>query len=44
MYAAGVVEHLRQRLPAAQFFGCAGAKLQAEGVVSLKGGTDQYVV
>jgi lipid-A-disaccharide synthase len=44
MYAAGVVEHLRQRLPAAQFFGCAGAKLQAEGVEPVVDAADLSVV
>jgi lipid-A-disaccharide synthase len=44
MYAAGVVEHLRQRLPAAQFFGCAGSKLQAEGVEPVVDAADLSVV
>lgn len=44
MYAAGVVEHLRRRLPAAQFFGCAGAKLQAEGVEPVVDAADLSVV
>jgi lipid-A-disaccharide synthase len=44
MYAAGVVEHLRQRLPAARFFGCAGAKLQAEGVEPVVDAADLSVV
>ena len=44
MYAAGVVEHLRQRLPAAQFFGCTGAKLQAEGVEPVVDAADLSVV
>ena len=32
MYAACLVAHLRRSLPAATFYGCAGPKLQAEGV------------
>jgi lipid-A-disaccharide synthase len=44
MYAAGVVERLRRRLPAAQFFGCAGAKLQAEGVEPVVDAADLSVV
>jgi lipid-A-disaccharide synthase len=32
MYAAGLVAHLRERFPAATFFGCAGPALQAQGV------------
>ena len=32
MYAAGVVSHLAARYPTANFYGCAGPKLQAEGV------------
>jgi lipid-A-disaccharide synthase len=32
MYAAGVVEHLRRRFPSAHFYGCAGPRLQAQGV------------
>ena len=32
MYAAELVRHLRQHWPAATFYGCAGSKLQAEGV------------
>ncbi len=32
MYAAGVVSHLAARYPSAKFYGCAGPKLQAEGV------------
>jgi lipid-A-disaccharide synthase len=32
MYAAGVVERLRNHLPSAHFYGCAGPKLQALGV------------
>jgi lipid-A-disaccharide synthase len=44
MYAAGVVEHLRQRLPAAQFFGCAGPKLQAVGVEAVVDAADLSVV
>jgi lipid-A-disaccharide synthase len=44
MYAAGVVEHLRQRMPAAQFFGCAGVKLQAEGVEPVVDAADLSVV
>jgi lipid-A-disaccharide synthase len=44
MYAAGVVEHLRQRLPAAQFFGCAGSRLQAEGVEPVVDAADLSVV
>ncbi|MGH9696683.1 MAG: lipid-A-disaccharide synthase, partial [Bryobacteraceae bacterium] len=44
MYAAGVVEHLRQRLPSARFFGCAGSKLQAEGVEPVVDAADLSVV
>jgi lipid-A-disaccharide synthase len=32
MYAAGLVAHLRRSFPAATFYGCAGPKLQAQGV------------
>ena len=32
MYAAGVVSHLKARYPAGEFYGCAGPRLQAEGV------------
>ena len=32
MYAAELVRHLRKHWPAATFYGCAGSKLQAEGV------------
>jgi lipid-A-disaccharide synthase len=32
MYAAGLVAQLRERFPAATFYGCAGPKLQAQGV------------
>jgi lipid-A-disaccharide synthase len=32
MYAAALVAHLRQSFPSATFYGCAGPKLQAEGV------------
>jgi lipid-A-disaccharide synthase len=32
MYAAGLVERLREYFPAATFYGCAGPKLQAQGV------------
>ena len=32
MYAAGLVAHLRHYFPAATFYGCAGPKLQAQGV------------
>jgi lipid-A-disaccharide synthase len=32
MYAAGLVAHLRERFPHASFYGCAGPKLQAQGV------------
>ena len=44
MYAAGVVEHLRQRMPTAQFFGCAGSRLQAEGVEPVVDAADLSVV
>ena len=44
MYAAGVVEHLRRRLPAARFFGCAGLRLQAEGVEPVVDAADLSVV
>jgi lipid-A-disaccharide synthase len=44
MYAAGVVEHLRRRLPAARFFGCAGLRLQAEGVEPVVDASDFSVV
>jgi lipid-A-disaccharide synthase len=33
MYAAALVAQLRQQLPDATFYGCAGPKLQAEGVM-----------
>ncbi len=32
MYAAGLVARLRERFPAATFYGCAGPQLQAQGV------------
>jgi lipid-A-disaccharide synthase len=32
MYAAGVVSHLASRYPTAEFYGCAGPKLQQAGV------------
>lgn len=32
MYAAGVVEHLKEKLPQATLYGCAGPKLQELGV------------
>ncbi len=32
MYAAGVVSHLKERYPTAEFYGCAGPKLQQAGV------------
>jgi lipid-A-disaccharide synthase len=32
MYAAGLVARLRERFPAAMFYGCAGPLLQAQGV------------
>ena len=32
MYAAALVAHLRRQLPEATFYGCAGPRLQAEGV------------
>ena len=32
MYAAGVVSHLARRYPAAEFYGCAGPRLQEAGV------------
>jgi lipid-A-disaccharide synthase len=32
MYAAGVVEQLSRRFPGAEFYGCAGTKLQKAGV------------
>ena len=32
LYAARLVEELRQRLPEAEFFGCAGPRMQAAGV------------
>jgi lipid-A-disaccharide synthase len=32
MYAAGLVERLREYFPTATFYGCAGPKLQAQGV------------
>jgi lipid-A-disaccharide synthase len=32
LYAAGLVEALRARLPGAEFFGCAGARMRAAGV------------
>jgi lipid-A-disaccharide synthase len=32
MYAAGLVAHLRRHFPDATFYGCAGPKLQAQGV------------
>ena len=32
MYAAGVVSHLAARYPTADFYGCAGPRLQAQGV------------
>jgi len=32
MYAAGLVARLRERFPGATFYGCAGPKLQAQGV------------
>jgi lipid-A-disaccharide synthase len=44
MYAAGVVEHLQRRLPAARFFGCAGLRLQAEGVEPVVDAADLSVV
>jgi lipid-A-disaccharide synthase len=32
MYAAGIVRHLRERFPSAEFYGCAGPQLQDAGV------------
>jgi lipid-A-disaccharide synthase len=44
MYAAGVLERLRQHLPSARFYGCAGPKLRDEGVDPIVDAADLSVV
>lgn len=43
-YAAGLVERLRERLPEAEFFGCAGPQMRAAGVRAVVDASELAVV
>ncbi|MBV8478004.1 MAG: lipid-A-disaccharide synthase [Acidobacteria bacterium] len=44
LYAAGLVRHLSQRFPSLSFYGCAGPKLEAEGVTPIINSAELAVV
>lgn len=44
LYASGVVDHLAELYPSANFYGCAGPKLQARGVRPIVDSADLAVV